>query len=160
MGIVQIVLIAAVVVYVVGGRMVGQPLRVRRLVVIPAIVTLFGLAQLSHVDESGVLALVIGSVLGFGLGIARGVTIHVYEKAGHVWFRYRWATLAVWAVTIAARVAMVFGMRQFGVDQLNLGGILVMFGLSLFGEAAVVATRAQRLGVPYAPDRRGARALQ
>jgi hypothetical protein len=154
---VQILLIAAVVIYVVGGRLAGQPLQAKRLVVIPAAMTIYGLTQLGHLSAAGIGALIVEAAIGFGLGALRGVTIHVYEKVGHLWFRYRPLTLAVWVATIGVRVAFAFGLHLVGVNVPTAGGILVSFGLSLFGEAAVVAAKAQRLGVPYAPDRRAAR---
>jgi hypothetical protein len=160
MSAVEILLIAAVVVYVVGARLAGQPLQAKRLVVIPAAMSIYGLTQLGHPGATAIVALAVEAAIGFGLGLLRGVTIHVYEKAGHLWFRYRPLTLAVWAATIAVRVVIALGTHAVGVNLPTTGAILVSFGLSLFGEAAVIATRAQRLGVPYAPDRRAARALR
>jgi hypothetical protein len=160
MGPVEILLIVAAVVYVVAGRLAGQPLQAKRLVVIPAAMTIYGLTQLAHPDATAIAGLVVEAAIGFGLGLLRGVTIHVYEKAGHLWFRYRPLTLAVWAATIAVRVVIAFGAHAVGVNLPTAGALLVSFGLSLFGEAAVIAVRAQSLGVPYAPSRRGARVLR
>jgi hypothetical protein len=160
MGAVEILLIVAAVVYVVAGRLAGQPLQAKRLVVIPAAMTIYGLTQLGHPAAIAILTLVVEAVIGFGLGLLRGITIHVYERAGHLWFRYRPLTLAIWAATIAVRVVIAVGAHLIGVNLPTLGAILVSFGLSLFGEAAVVAVRAQRLGVPYAPGGRPARVLR
>jgi hypothetical protein len=160
MGPVEIILIVAAVVYVLGGRLAGQPLQARRLVLIPAAMTIYGLTQLSHLDTMSIAGLVVEAAIGFGLGLLRGVTIRVYEKAGHLWFRYRPLTLAVWAATIAVRVVIAFGAHAVGVNLPTAGALLVSFGLSLFGEAAVIAVRAQSLGVPYAPSARGARVLR
>jgi hypothetical protein len=150
----------AFVVFVMGSRLAGRPLRARPLVVIPAALTIVGLTQLPHLGAEVivVLVLVVEVAFGFGLGALRGVTVSVYEKAGHAWLRYRPSTVAIWVVTIAARVAMVFGTRLVDVGLAGTGPILLSLGLSLFGEAAVVAVKAQRLNVPFAPDRRTARA--
>jgi hypothetical protein len=154
----QAVLVVAVVVFVMGSRLAGRPLRARSLVVIPAALTIAGLAQLPHLGAAAIAVLVVEVAFGFGLGALRGVTVSVYEKAGHAWFRYRPSTVAIWVVTIAARVAMVFGTRVVDVGLVGTGPILLSLGLSLFGEAAVVAVKAQRMNVPFAPDRRTARA--
>jgi hypothetical protein len=160
MSIVEILLIVAAVVYVIAGRLAGQPLQAKRLVVIPAAMTIYGLTHLPHLDAIAIAGLAVEAAIGFGLGLLRGVTIHVYEKAGHLWFRYRPLTLAVWVATIAVRVVIAFGAHLVGVNLPTMGAILVSLGLSLFGEAAVIATRAQRLGVPYAPGGRAARVLR
>ena len=159
MGIVQVVLIAAAVVYAMGSRLVGRPLQARSLVVIPAAMTIIGLTQLPHLGATGIIVLTVEAVVGFGLGALRGVTISVYEKAGHAWYRYRPLTIAMWVATIAARVGMVFAARMVDVGLAGTGPILVSFGLSLVGEAAVVVAKAQRLAVPFAPDRRSARVM-
>jgi hypothetical protein len=160
MGALEILLIVAAVVYVVVGRLAGQPLQAQRLVAIPAAMTIYGLTQLGHPDAMAIVGLVLEAAIGFGLGLLRGITIHVFEKAGHLWFRYRPLTLAIWAATIGVRVMIAFAAHLFGVNLPTLAAILVSFGLSLFGEAAVVAMRAARLGVPYAPSGRAARVLR
>jgi hypothetical protein len=158
MSAVEIVLIAAAVIFVIGRRLVGEPLQARRLLLMPAVLGIWGFTQLGHLDPAAIAVLVAEAVVALGLGAARGLTIAVYEQAGHLWYRYRPMTLAVWVATIGVRVAMVLGASAIGVNLPTSASILLTFGVSLAGEAAVVAARAQRTGVPYAPDRRTARA--
>jgi hypothetical protein len=158
MGPVEIILIAAAVIYVIGKRLAGEPLQARRLLVVPVVMMLIGVGQLHGLDPRGIAVLVLEVLLGIGFGALRGATIKLYEQGGHLWYRYRPVTLLVWLGTIVIRVAMVFGAQAIGVNLPTTASLLITFGISLLGEAAVVAARAQRMGVPYAPDRRTARA--
>ncbi len=155
---VQILLIVVAVTYVIGRRLSGEPLQGKRLIVLPAALVIYGVSQLHHLGPAAAVVLVVEGLIAFGLGAVRGVTIAVYERNGHLWYRYRPLTIVVWIVTIAARVGLVFGAHLVGVDLPTTASILVGFGISLFGEAAVVAAKAQRSGVPYAPDKRTLRA--
>jgi hypothetical protein len=152
MQITQLLLIAAVLVLVVGQRLKGQPLTSRRLLLLPAIVLVAGLYQSRDSQFSpGTLALLaVSAVITLGLGALRGATVGVYEQNGHLWYRYRWTTIAVWAVAIAVRLGISALAHTSGV-VLPAGELMIALGLGLLGEGLVVAPRAYRTGVPFAP---------
>jgi hypothetical protein len=152
---VWILLIAAIVVLVIGRRFAGEPLRAKSLI-IPLALTVWGLSQLrgQHLDAADLALLIVEGVVGLGLGALRGLTIRIYQRDGHLWMRYRWATLGVWVASIAVRFGFVFGAHLVGVHLSGNVASLVPLGASLLAESAVVAQRATRTGIPFAPDRR------
>jgi hypothetical protein len=154
----QIAIVAAVVIYVIFRRFTGQPLQAKTLL-LPLALTAFGVYQMrhDHVSALDVGFLLISAILGLAAGAARGATIRIYTRDGHLWQRYRLATLGVWIATIALRFGLSAAGHWAGVD-LNTGDtLMVMFGLSLLAEAGIVAARAARTGIPYAPGRRDGR---
>src|SRR3954466_4337217 len=156
MSAVEVVLIAAAIIFVIGRRLIGEPLQAKRLLLMPVLLGAWGCTQLGSLSPAEIAVLVAEGIIALGLGAARGITIAVYEQGGHLWYRYRPVTIAVWVATIGVRIAMVLGASAIGVHLPTSGALLLTFAVSLAGEAAVVAVRAQRLGVPFAPDRRTA----
>jgi hypothetical protein len=155
MNIAQLVLIAALVVLLIGRRFAGQPLRAQSLV-IPVGLTVWGGYQLAgqHVTATDIGFLLGCAVLGVASGAARGVTVRLYPRDGHLWMRYRWLTLVVWAASIVLRIGLVAGGHLIGVRLSSSSTILLTFGISLIAEAGVIAARAARTGLPYAPGQR------
>jgi hypothetical protein len=154
MNLLQILLIAVVVVFVIVRRFAGQPLRAGSFV-LPLGLAIWGAYELRH-GHLGLpeLAFLAGEVVaGLALGAARGATIQLYVRDGHLWQRYRWATLAMWGAAIVTRVGMVAAGYAMGL-HLPAQSLLVVLGASLLAESAIVTQRAIRTGVPFAPSRR------
>jgi hypothetical protein len=154
MNLLQILLIAAVIVVVIVRRFAGQPLR-SGTYVLPLGLALWGGFQLSRADVgvSAVAFLAVEVLLALALGAARGATIQIYVRAGHLWQRYRWSTLAMWVAAILVRVGLVAAGSAAGL-HLPVQSLFVMLGANLLAEAATVTYRATRTGVPFAPGRR------
>ena len=159
MGVVEIVLILALVVFMVWRRMAGQPLRAGRLIIVPIVAVAFGLQALPGVgsDPAAIAVLAAEAVTGIATGAARGATVGIYERGGHLWYRYRPLTVVVWLLIIPLRIGMVLATTAIGVSLPTNGALLIVLGASLLAESGVIALRASRTGVPYAPSRRAAR---
>lgn len=159
MGLVEIVLILALIAFMVWRRMVGQPLRAARLIVLPAVAVILGLQELagSSIHASVIAVLAIGALTGIATGAARGATVGIYERDGYLWYRYRPLTVVIWLVLIPLRIGMVLAATAAGVTLPTTGSLLVVLGVSFLAESGVIALRASRTGVPYAPSRRAAR---
>lgn len=157
---VSVLVIVAVVGYLMARRLTGGPLTGRRLVGLPAILAGLGAYQLVQhpLTLLDVGLLVAEAAVAVGLGLARGATIRLYEKAGQLWFRYSVATVALWLGSAAIRVLLGLGGRALGATTNASATMMLLLGATFLGESAVVAARARRSGVPYAQDRRGARA--
>jgi hypothetical protein len=155
MNIAQVLLIAAIVVLVIGRRFVGQPLRAQSWL-IPVGLTVWAGYQLvdQHLTAGDIGFLLVSAVLGLASGAARGLTVHLYPRDGHLWMRYRWLTAVVWIASIALRVGLVLGGQLAGVKLSSGSTILLTLGISLIAEVAVVGARAARTGVPIAPRQR------
>jgi hypothetical protein len=139
----------AVVGYVLVSRWRGQVLNLRRLLLLPAVLTAVGAAQVAGVarqhgyrpvDLAWIAAGVLASAV---LGVARGATVAVYDRNGAVWLRYRTATLWLWLATVAVRVGLT-GLAHLAGARLAASGpaLLLAVGTTLLGEAAMVARTA------------------
>jgi hypothetical protein len=154
MNFLTLALVVLLVGYLIARRFGGQPLRAQNLV-LPLAITVFGGYQLRghHLGPADLAFLAVEALLALAVGAARGATIHLYVRDGHLWQRYRWATLGVWVIAIALRVGLVAGGHLVGVSVAT-SSILLVLGISLIGEALIVAQRARRTGTLFAPDRR------
>ncbi len=152
-----LLLIPVVIVFVIARRFAGQPLR-SQTPIIPVGLTLWAAYNLLKVHltalDLGFIAVCL--VLGVVSGLARGVTVHLYPKDGHLWTRYRWTTAVIWIATIGLRVGLVAVGKAAGLGLDETWPTMLTLGVSLIAEAGVVGLRAARTGVPLAPARRAA----
>jgi hypothetical protein len=158
MNLIQILLVAAVIIFVIVRRFVGEPLQARSLL-IPVGLTIWGGYQLRghHLSAIDVAFLAVSLIIGLAAGAARAATIQIFTRNGHLWQRYRLATLGVWVALILLRVGLYAGGHAVGVDLASGESILLTLGASLVAETLVVGQRATRTGVPFAPRQRRSR---
>lgn len=154
---VTVLLVLAGVVYVMWQRMRGEPLQAKRLLALPLVFTVLGIVELTgsgapRLHSESLVFLVAGSLLSVVLGAARGATIELFSRQGHLWQRYRGTTIALWGALIASKLVLALVAHLAGAP--NTTDLTLSLGLSLAGEAALVAPRALSSGVPFAPDRK------
>jgi hypothetical protein len=155
---VWIVVGVAVVGYLMASRLRGRPLTWRRLLVMPAVLTVIGVVEIvgeaSRIRGLGVGLLATGCVVSFGFGIARGATVVLLRRDGYLWQRYRPVTMLWWLVLVAVKGGMD-GAALLLHAPLAGGGpaILLTLGITLFGAAVAIAPRALASGVPFAQAR-------
>jgi hypothetical protein len=157
-----IVVAAAIIVFVIGRRLAGEPLKAGRVTILPLAVAVIGLYQVSnapHLSPTDVGLIAVEAVVAVGLGLLRGSTIKVFVRDGHLWQKYSWATVGLWVTSILLRFGMAGAAVLLGADRSVMQtAILLTLGLTFAGEGAVIALRARALGAPYAPrDSRRAR---
>jgi hypothetical protein len=156
MNLLQVLAIVALIIFVMGRRLGGVPLLPKRLVLLPAVLVVYGVYQLSrhHVTPVDIALLAVEAVVAVALGLLRGITIRVYEDAGRLWYRYTPWTLVVWVASAAARIGLGIAAHLLGGDLAATASIALMVGATFLGEAAVVGTRALRTGLRFGPDGR------
>ncbi len=153
----EVLIIAAVVVFVVVRRFIGQPLKPAALI-LPVLVTVDGVVQLRGHHLSGVDVALIGIelVVALAVGVVRGTTVQLFTRDGHLWWRYRLMTLVVWIAGALLRFGLAAGGQLAGADVGSGATLMLMLGVSLVAETAVVGARAARTGVPRVPGGRDA----
>src|SRR4051794_5677240 len=141
-------LVLAAVGYVLVSRWHGRRIDVRRLLLLPAILSGYGLLQFTRAAGRGLRAvdvtlIAVGVVVAAGMGLARGVTVAVFVHEGRPWMRYRPATLAMWGATLAARLAVTAISIALGSSAAATRGpaILISVGVTLLAEGIVVTRR-------------------
>jgi hypothetical protein len=159
-----IVLVIVAIAYVLWSRMQGRPLKVRRLVVLPAVLVVLGIVGLTgssapHLTPKDIAFLLVSVVLSIALGAARGATIELYPQQGELWQRYRGSTVGLWIALIGTKVVLL--AIASGAHASAGGGtnsLLLSLGVSLLAEAAVVGPRALSTGIPFATNHQGRQA--
>ena len=140
------VLIGAVVLLVIYRQFQARAVSGRGLVVLPAILLVLAAQSLSRTPPSGDLAtgaIVVEALAGIGLGVLRGRSVQLWQDADGTWWRRGTVqTAALWAGTIAVRIAILVGARALGDHGATTSGPLELaFGLSLGAQFAVIAQR-------------------
>ena len=157
----QILLVAALVIWMIGKRFAGSPVGSRSMLV-PVGLTAYGLYEMrgGHFGPIDIALLAAELVVAIVAGALRGVTIKLYPKDGHLWQRYGVTTLMVWIALIALRFAFAFAAHHVGADLPIGATAMSTFGVSMLVETFVVQKRAMATGVPVMPrpERRTVRA--
>ena len=140
-------LVLAAVSYVLASRWRGRPVAARRLLLMPAVLSAYGLLQFTGVSSRGLRAVDVtliaaGVAVSAAMGLVRGFSVTVFLRDGQPWMRYRPVTLALWAATVALRLAVAVISTGIGASAATRGpAILLSVGVTLLAEGAVVARR-------------------
>ena len=143
---VSALLVLAAVSYVLASRWRGRPIEWRRLLVMPAFLSAYGLLQFTGsfrgLRGTDVTLIAAGIAVSAGMGVLRGVSVSVFLRDGRPWMRYRLMTLALWAATVAVRLALAVVSNAIGVSAATRGpAILLSVGVTLLAEGAVITRR-------------------
>ena len=141
-------LVLAAVGYVLVSRWHGRPINSRRLLLMPALLSGYGVLQFTGAAGRGlrpvdVMIVAAGTAVAAAMGVARAVTVAVYVRDGQPWMRYRAATLALWAATVVTRLAVTAISIATGSSAAASRGpaILLSVGVTLLAEGVVVTHR-------------------
>ncbi|GAB2864220.1 hypothetical protein GCM10027200_75800 [Lentzea nigeriaca] len=152
-------MIIAAIGYVLARRLMGEPAVGKRLLLIPAVLGVIGLTQISVHSATAVVFLVFSSAISVAFGLLRGLSVRTYEQNGIVMLRYTAMTIVWWAVSIAARFAAGFVMGLVDASAVQAGnGLMLGVGAGLLAEGLVVLSKAVRVRgqVVWSKGRRGA----
>lgn len=149
----QILLFVVIILWRLARKLRERPVKTDgrrwRLPLILTVVGAFETVSLTHgahpvkFDGADVAYLVLAGAASIVLGLVRGATVHVQDRGGQLTQRYTALTVVLWLATIGVRLGIdVVARHSFDVPSAVTGtSILMMFGLSLLGESAVVALR-------------------
>jgi hypothetical protein len=150
----------AIVVYVIGRQLVGEPMRGRRLIVLPAILAVIGLIDLSnngrHPRPVDIVCIAVSAVIAAAIGLAQGRVMRLESRDGALWAQLPVKGLWLWLALIASRVAIIVvasGLHAHVVA--STAPILLTLGINRLGQAAVIAARSISAGIPFAPEKDG-----
>lgn len=153
---VNILLIAAVIVFVVYRQMTTQRVG-GKAVIIPGLLVVYGLYEAyfgthptglldPHHLVVSVALIAVSLVLSAGLGVWRGVTVHAWrDQAGVLWRKGTAMTIVAWVVSIGSRVLVgVLGGYLFHAAETS-ASIMIAAGVSIAVQNLVISGRAQHL---------------
>ena len=156
-----ILAVIAIVVYVIGRQLVGEQLRGKRVILLPAILTVIGVANLAsskghHIGIADVVCLALSAVIAAGIGLAQGRAMRLESRNGALWAQLPVQGLWLWLALLVSRVAMI--VVAHGLDAkvaASSATILLMLGINRLAQAAVVVPRSIQAGIPFAPEKDG-----
>ena len=157
--ILTVIAVIAIIAYVIGRQLLGEPLRGRRVVLLPVILTVIGAVNLGggrHLRSADVVCLLLGGLLVAGIGLAQGRMLHLDERDGALWGQMPVNGLWLWLLLVASRALMT--VVAYGVDAKVAAAsatILLMLGINRLAQAAAVLPRAMTAGIPFAPEKNG-----
>jgi hypothetical protein len=144
---VPVLLVLAAVSYVLASRWRGRPIESRRLLLMPAVLSGYGLLLFTGASSRGLRAIDValiaaGVAVSAGMGVIRGTSVSVFLRDGRPWMRYRFTTLALWAATAAVRLAVAVVSNALGASaSAREPALLLSVGVTLLAEGAVVTRR-------------------
>jgi hypothetical protein len=147
----SVVIYLAIIGLVLARRFKGQALTTpKKLFLLPVIVAIIGLEDLSHghahLRPVDVVVIAVGAVLSLGLGALRGQMNQVSLRQGAPWVNWTVRSLVVFIATLASKLALdAVGVAAGGTFAVLSSSLVFTLGLTLLGEAAIVWMRAQSI---------------
>jgi hypothetical protein len=145
-GPVDVVLVLAAVCYVLVRRFAGEPAQARRMLVLPAVLVVIGLSDVSGALHSVVSLVFLVATCAFGmlLGALRGASVRLSERDGLVVVRYTVITLVLWVVNLAVRFGASFVLGAVDPHAAAAVGnsLLLTLGAGMLVEGLVTMARA------------------
>jgi hypothetical protein len=156
---VQYVLVALVLAWIVMRQVRGRYVSTGRLAVLPAILVVIGLGSAASVTWTGLAVAVVAGelVLTAALGVLRGALTHLTLREGYLYQCGGGLGLALWVVSIGVRVLSAVGASAIGVGAATEATITLSFGVSLAVQFVVLHLRVQADGRPLRPADGGRR---
>jgi hypothetical protein len=155
----EILVVIGVVGYVIYQQVTGQAVQGRRLIVLPAVITVIGFVDLhgaKHIHPADIVWLTVGAIGSLLIGLAFGAITRLQERNGALWSQLPLRGLWLWAGLIAWRVLiMVLAAKSGAHVAASTTPLLFTLGLNRLGQAAVIAMRAMAAGIPFAPEKDG-----
>jgi hypothetical protein len=158
MNVETLLMVVAIMVYTVARQLVGEPLRVKRLVGLPAVLTVIGVVD---VATSGVrvptgtdiVLIAAGVAINVVIGIGQGRLMRLESRDGYLWGQMPKSVLWWWAAKIVSAVVLDGIGYALGAQLATTSAVLLLrLGVNRLAQAAVVAPRALATGVPFAPE--------
>jgi hypothetical protein len=160
MSLLTVLVAVGLIVYLIAQQVAGTALRGKRVVMLPAILTVIGVLDISsnkaHASAADLALLVAGAAIAIVIGLALGAMTRLECRDGSLWAKLPAKGLWLWGGLILSRLAIV-GVAHASGAHLAAGtsAILLTLGLNRVAQAAVVVPRAIAAGIPFAPEKDG-----
>jgi hypothetical protein len=125
------------------------------LAVLGVLETVQYLQKQHHVGGIAVAALGGSLVLAIAFGVARAVTVRIWQKDGTTWSQGSWITALLWIAALAAHLGYDYLLdKHHGTAGLGAATILLYLAITLGTQRLVLLQRASRLspGSPSTPS--------
>ena len=152
--------VIAVVAFVIVRQLKGEPIRGKRLIVLPAVLALIGIVDLTnagrHPAAIDIFFICVSALIAAGIGVGQGLMMHLEPRLGALWGKMPVRSLWLWAALIATRVGLdVIASAAHAHVAASTASILLVLGVNRLAQAAVITARALSAGIPFAPEKDG-----
>ncbi|SRR5579871_4579773 len=157
----EILAVIGVIGYIIFRQVKGEPLRGKRAVLLPAILTVIGFTDLhgnggAHLQSADITCIVVGAAGSAAIGLAFGAITRLESRDGYLWAQLPLRGLWLWGALLAWRVAvMVMAHAVHANVAASSATLLFSLGINRLAQAAVIVPRAMAAGVPFAPEKDG-----
>ncbi len=160
MSILSVVAVVVIVGYVIGRQLLGEPVRGKRLIVLPLILAIVGAVDLgktgSHPGPADIALIVVEAVIAALIGLGQGALMRLEARDGALWGQMPGRSLWLWIALVASHGGL--DLVAVGVGAHVAAGtspILLVLGINRLAQAVVIGTRALGAGVPFAAEKDG-----
>ena len=148
--VVNVAIYVALIGFILFRQMSRVQLNPRRLIILPAVMAVFAIQQLSRQTltlDIGTVALLLASLaVSLLAGIWRGTTFRVWSESGVVMTQGTKITLVAWGVLILIRIPFAAATHASNFAQgLVIGELLLALAVTFAAQNAVIWLRATRL---------------
>jgi hypothetical protein len=155
-----VLVVVAIIGYVIGRQLMGEPLRGKRVVLLPAVLAVAGAADLGthgrHVHPADVVCLVISGLIAVTIGLLQGRMIRLEPRNGALWGQMPVRGLWLWALLVGSRLIMTVIALAIGAKVAGSSApIIMLLGINRLGQAAIVMRHPLATGIPFAPEKDG-----
>jgi hypothetical protein len=160
MSAIEILAVIGIIGFIIFRQVQGEPLRGKRTVLLPAVLTVIGFLNLhgggTHLAAADIACLVAGTAGSAAIGLAFGAVTRLEARGGYLWAQlplrglWLWAALAGWRAVV---IVLASGMHAH--IAASSATLLLSLGVNRLGQAAVIVARAMAMGVPFAPEKNG-----
>ena len=154
----EVLAVIAIIGFVIYQQFAGQLQRGKRVVLLPAILTIIGLLNLrgTHMNSADIAWLTIGAIGSLVIGLGFGLMMHLEARDGVLWGKLPLRGAWLWVALIAWRVLIMVIAAHAGAHLVaSTTPLLFTLGLNRLGQAAVIFPRAMASGIPFAPEKDG-----
>jgi hypothetical protein len=153
----EVLAIIAAIGYSIYLQLKGQSLQAKRLLLLPAILTIIGFSDLYGVRHQlradDILWITVGAAGSVLIGLAFGAITHLESRDGGLWARMPVRGLWLWGALVAWRVAILLPAAAMHAHiAASATPLLFVLGLNRLAQAGIIASRAMAAGIPFAPD--------
>jgi hypothetical protein len=158
--VIRVLAVIAVIGYVIGRQLMGEPLRGKRVVLLPVILAVAGAVDLGkhgrHVEPADVVCLVISGLIAVTIGLLQGRMMRLEGRNGALWGQMPVRGLWLWALLVGSRLIMTVIALAVGAKVAGSSApIIMLLGINRLGQAAIVMRHALATGIPFAPEKDG-----
>lgn len=157
----EILAVVAIIGYVIFRQVLGEPLRGKRAVLLPVILTVIGFTDLhgahgTHLQPADLACLVIGALGSAVIGAAFGLIMRLESRNGYLWAQLPLRGLWLWAALVGWRgLVFVLAAALHAPVAASSATLLFSLGVNRLAQAAVILPRAMAAEVPFAPEKDG-----